>query len=98
MKVVALVPGGGSTGPEPEPEPFTPLALAVLPKGSRALAEMAPVATGPAGIRLQAPVAPTVALPMMLLSRSRTVTTAPGSPVPVMALAVPPWPGWVMPT
>ena len=84
--------------PLPLPEPLEPEALAVLPKGSRALAEMVPVGTGPAGMRLQAPVAPTVVEPMMLLSRSRTVTTAPGSPVPVMAWLVPPAPGWVLPT
>ena len=82
----------------PPPLPFEPVALAVLPLVSRALAEMVPVATGPVGVRLQAPVALTVVLPMMLLLTSRTVTTAPGSPLPVMTPVVPPWPGEVMPT
>ena len=72
------------------------VSVAVLPAASRALAVRVPVGTGLTGARLQVPLVPTVVLPMMLLSTSRTVTTAPISPVPLMALVVPPVPGAVM--
>ena len=74
------------------------LVVAVLPAASRALAVMVSPTTALVGVRLQVPLAPTVALPTMLLLASRTVTTAPGSPVPLMALVVPARPAWVMST
>ena len=74
------------------------LVVAVLPAASRALAVMVSPTTALVGVRLHRPLAPTVALPTMLLLASRTVTTAPGSPVPLMALVVPARPAWVMST
>ena len=74
------------------------MSVALLPAASRALAVMVPAGTALAGVRLQVPLVLTVVLPMMLLSWSRTVTTAPGSPVPLMASVLPPLPGRVMST
>ena len=56
-----------------------------LPAGSAWVAvSTVPLGTSVAGSRLQVPSAATVAVPMTLLAGSLTVTTAPGSPLPVM--------------